>query len=925
MGISQHRSGKAQQRLPKIRISVTHGDLAFAKGPVMVGHYKDDAIVNAEAVLDRQLDGRLSARFALGLYPGNLGSHEVLLNHNHRHLKGAVVIGLGQIGTLTPGGLRSTFRDGVLKYALSCAESSEYATQPLQLSSLLIGSNDSGIPVEDAIRAMVMGAIEANQTLSGQTDHSGQILDSLEFVEIYEEEAALAQKILRRMVKNPQMEKEIEIERFLRESEGGFSRLAADDTSWWERLSIRAGKKGVLTFNFLSKRARAESELVATQRRIVDGFIEQATRNTSSDIKTAQALYELLVPHEFKSHALDNRNVLLILDEQSAIYPWELLEYRDNRRSFAAAAEAGMIRQLTTEYYRKQPVLNHNSKALVIGDPPSFAPELPGAQQEARMVFQKLRDHKFTANRLIRKSGLEIISALMSDDYQILHLAGHGVFNYVPEDPQNHPQSEAECLVQCKQANDPITGMILGDDMYLTPAVIAQMPTVPELVFINCCYLGHTADSRNLLSQSRHRLAANVATQLIRNGVSAVVAAGWAVDDNAASLFADVFYQSMLDGDNFGDAVRIARAQCRSRYPHSNTWGAYQCYGDPNYQLSSIATQHSARPAQTEGFISRREAVVELKNMVAKARVANEIQNKRIHQELESLCQSVPEKWMADAEILSVMGKAYGELELFAEAVGYYRKALRTENSEVSLKSVEQLANFEARLSLQKSGPENRAAALKLINASINRLKLINNLCTHHSGDTTHQLDNTVERLCLLGSCYKRKAMISSGAKRVGDLQDMYKFYEDADNAYFGKYHKINTYPRFGWLSAWWALSQLSRENQYKNIAEAKKRLEEARRDFDQQPSIQEQYWVDMAGIEFDLLEALFEETLADQQEQLLERYQGQFRVASSPRQTSSSLDSLRFFILMIERMSGSVKTMKKPLDELLKVLERGV
>jgi CHAT domain-containing protein/pimeloyl-ACP methyl ester carboxylesterase len=922
MGVSSHRR-KVVQPVPSIHLSVSHGDLAFATGPVIVGHYKDDAIVNAEAALDRQLNGRLSSRFSLGLYPGLPGSNEVLLNESYRQLKGAVVIGLGQIGSLTPGGLRTSFRDGVLKYTLTCAELPRLADKPVQLSSLLVGSSDSGIPLEDAIRAMVLGAMEANETIRRQTGGSGKVLESLEFIEIYEEEASLAQKILLRMEKNRQLGSAIDVEPFLCEKEGGFSRLAADDTSWWERLSIRADEDGALVFNFLSKRARAESELIATQRRIVDGFIEQATRQTGSDIKTAQALYELLVPHEFKSHALDNRNMLLILDEQSAIYPWELLEYRDDAHSLAPAAEAGMIRQLITEQYLQHPAVNRNNKALVVGDPPSFAPELPGAQQEATLVQKKLSDNKFNTTALIRKSGLEIIAALMSDDYQILHLAGHGVFNFVPDTRQRPPRTRSECVQQCEKRPEPVTGMILGDGMFLTPAEIAQMPTTPELVFINCCFLGKADDYRDLLSGARHRLAANVATQLIRNGVIAVVAAGWAVDDDAASLFADVFYDAMLNGRNFGDAVQEARRVCKSRYPHSNTWGAYQCYGDPNYRLCSGVSGPLSELHQ-QSFVSRREAVVKLKNIIARARVANQVQNASILEELESLRKSIPDAWMDDAELLSALGEAYGELEMFAEAVNYYRKALRSEKTEVSISSVEQLANFEARLSLQKSLQSDDKEALALIKASINRLELINELCTYESGIGDALLDNTVERLCLLGSCYKRKAMISHGAKREGDLQNMYKFYEDADNKYFAKYQKINSYPRLGWLSAWWVLSRLSREKRYRNLDEAKGKLIEAREDFEQRSHVYEDYWLAMTCIEFDLLQALMDNNLQEHWENLLQRYRDQFRIASSPRQISSSLDTLRFYSTMLAEMPQADRKLRQQLDKLLQALEKG-
>ena len=68
-------------------------------------------------------------------------------------------------------------------------------------------------------------------------------------------------------------------------------------------------------------------------------------------------------------------------------------------------------------------------------------------------------------------------------------------------------------------------------------------------------------------------------------GVRAVVAAGWAVDDDAAALFARTFYERMLSGVPFGRAVHQARAEVYRRFPRSNTWGAYQCYGDPDWKL----------------------------------------------------------------------------------------------------------------------------------------------------------------------------------------------------------------------------------------------------------------------------------------------------------------------------------------------------
>ena len=45
----------------------------------MVGHFKDDGIVSAEAVVDALLQRKLSQREAIGLYPGPIGTNLVHL------------------------------------------------------------------------------------------------------------------------------------------------------------------------------------------------------------------------------------------------------------------------------------------------------------------------------------------------------------------------------------------------------------------------------------------------------------------------------------------------------------------------------------------------------------------------------------------------------------------------------------------------------------------------------------------------------------------------------------------------------------------------------------------------------------------------------------------------------------------------------
>ena len=164
---------------------------------------------------------------------------------------------------------------------------------------------------------------------------------------------------------------------------------------------------------------------------------------------------------------------------------------------------------------------------------------------------------------------LAVYSAMHEQPWRVLHVAAHGVFEHAKDG-----------------SPEPLSGFVL-DNAVFTAADADQMSHVPDLVFINCCYLGQTrADAA--APRGLHRLAANLATQFIRMGARAVVAAGWAVDDAAARTFASVFYARMLDGALFGDAIIEARKQTFARHPLTNSWGAYQCYGDPSFSLATL-------------------------------------------------------------------------------------------------------------------------------------------------------------------------------------------------------------------------------------------------------------------------------------------------------------------------------------------------
>ncbi|MCJ7830474.1 MAG: CHAT domain-containing protein, partial [Desulfobacterales bacterium] len=639
LGARPRRQRPAKPIEPKVRVRVLHGDLAFARYPVAVGHYAGDTIISAEKALDLALDGRLSRRHQVGLYPGAVETCAVFANPRLRTSrdatpKGAIVVGLGRVGELSAASLNRSFARALLEYALHwkelVPETAGEADRPqgkvLGISSLLIGTGAGGVGVAEVVLAMLQAVLQTNRTLAdtGQPVRIGVV----ELIELWEDRAIQAVEALERYGQTSQLRDTIafEGEGAVVSAKGGLRRVTFEEPGgWWERLQIlggpREGECGEpgLRFVTMTRRARNEIRTLSTQRALVDRFIEQSIGTTQDNRTVARTLFDLLLPNELKEQALDQDHLVLLVDAESARYPWELLEDRWSPNGRPFAVEHGLLRQLATHTFRESVQAAVENNALVVGDPLSAFPELKGAQQEAEAVCRKLRtDGRFDVTRHIRPTVDQVIHALCAKPYRVLHLAGHGVYRYRPESDlvcracggQLPPQ------MQPTPTSEPVTGMVIGDGVFLTPGEVHQMRRIPELVFINCCHLGQVeADAGG----DFHHIAANLATEFINNGVRAVIAAGWAVDDAAADTFAISFYDALLSGRMLGDAVQSARRETFERHARTNTWGAYQCYGDPDYRLiTKIVLQEDPK---SETFYSPNAAVAALDNLRARLSV----------------------------------------------------------------------------------------------------------------------------------------------------------------------------------------------------------------------------------------------------------------------------------------------------------------
>ncbi|MBL8306784.1 MAG: CHAT domain-containing protein [Rubrivivax sp.] len=776
---ARRRARRASTAVPLIEVTVRHADLAYARHAVLVGHYEGDTIVSAEAALDARLDGALSRRRDLGLYPGAHGTHAVFFNDDPgRSPSGAVVVGLGTVGELAAGRLQTSLRDAMLEFALRLVQRNGAETGgttggrvAARLSCLLVGSGGAGLSVRESVETMLRAAAGANQRLVATQLDAKVLFTGLEFIELFEDMAIAAAREVGALAAAGDLQAAI---RFapaeVTEGPGRRKRRYFDaDVGWDQRIDIRE-EGDALRFAVATNRARADDVLATGQLKLADLFVRQASTTVTADRDVAGTLFELLLPPSFKASAPDQRDMVMIVDEGSARFPWELLEDRWSRNGLPLAIEAGMVRQFRTGADAR-PVQAVEQTALIIGNPDlegdtSFS-DLPGAREEAGAVRDLLRSHVPAADvaDLIDAKAADIVAALHRRPWRVLHLAGHGEheFRATPEAP-------------------PMSGMVIGRGTFLTPGDVAQMRSVPELVFINCCHLGKTGSAAG--GRRFGELAANLGAQFIQHGVRAVVCAGWAVDDAAAKTFATRFYEALFAGRPFRSAVKLARRATWEQHPGVNTWGAYHCYGDPGWRLERGNGGWDG--AVDPPYVSPREMLADLDNLAESARVqtsrerrSDEAVARAQRQAIERVLQRVPgaarEAWQGRADVAAGIGFAFAEARLFAEALQWLERALGARDGDCPVRAVEQAANLRVRLAAAKAAtlPRGDTEALDAVAEEIEG--------TIRELDFINQRAVTPERLLLLGSACKRLAWVRRDrAPRVEALLNMAQYYRSS-------------------------------------------------------------------------------------------------------------------------------------------------
>ena len=810
LGVSPR--GESGRWLQPIELRVVHGSLDYARFPLLVGHYLGDGMFGAIRRVDEKLQGQLAQVMALKLFNGS--DRNVLYlrprstDGQQPPFAGAVVLGLGQVGSLTPSTLAATVTRGVLRYAFEhmhqdCWASTE-GPMALRLSTLMLGTHVQAMSPRDCLAGLLQGVWRANQVLAADASLGRRVrMAELEVLEIEGNEALDMAYEVRRLLDRPEWKERFAWPAGVLEIRSGALRgyRPRGQGQVWQRLTVREDEFGGLKFELIAERARVESTQVQSEIASMKAYVDQLCDAGATGESAAaeqehlgQVLYRMLLPHTLKSRLVNLDRTVLVLDDKSAELPWELLapglaggEGSDVARPLAV--QGGLIRQRLTPEFRPVPGIPPGWDVLVIGEPDtggwfdaSGAPlrfnPLPGARQEARQVHALLeRDQRpWRVHKLEPGARFERVrTALLDRPWRVLHLAGHGMVNLWVRDV-----GEGEGRRAVRR-----TGMVLSNQQILTAGDVEQMDQAPELVFINCCYSGRDAsrDTGRETGRDAGRdgtagqaagrqlpmLAASLALQFIRMGSKAVVAAGWQVDDHDGITFAERFYEALLEGRRFGEAVLEARgAIWRDGRPRSNTWGAYQCYGDPDWRLIDEGPREAAWDEARSDLLrtakdcmSTWELAERIERLVG---VAGDGQAGQLLRQLDALIADLRadrerSRWLRNSVVRAAISEAYRALGAHRESLTWTLRGLRTAYSYLQFRHLEYAINSLSRLG-DDAAEAGHATAQDIVEGldQLDRLIAPQRLGLEPDLPEEAVADASSERACLLGSAYLRRA-----------------------------------------------------------------------------------------------------------------------------------------------------------------------
>jgi tetratricopeptide (TPR) repeat protein len=291
----------------------------------------------------------------------------------------------------------------------------------------------------------------------------------------------------------------------------------------------------------------------------------------------------------------DRKNVRIVANEPLEDLPFEALRMPEiydrtlmvNRFSIGYAPSVFMYKPLA---HRSPSILGgilvlapvsvhaamqENTDALVStvlsgGRENNFRAPLPLALKEVESIkalFGLECDVKLgpDANKMVLKK--------MAHKYQILHIAAHASVRQRPGD--------AHAILLSSDSSS---------DGNLNYSEISQLDLPCDLVVLSGCSGGQRSGTGDWGS---------LAGAFLEAGAASVIAAGWDLEDTAADLFFERFYESLLTGKTVGRSLQLAKISLiENGFNDPRLWGSFRLYGSDDPFTRTIQRNRESSTAQ---------------------------------------------------------------------------------------------------------------------------------------------------------------------------------------------------------------------------------------------------------------------------------------------------------------------------------------
>ena len=260
---------------------------------------------------------------------------------------------------------------------------------------------------------------------------------------------------------------------------------------------------------------------------------------------------------------LQESEIIIVPDNLLYPIPFAAL-MDDNGKYLSDTFRIRIVPSLTTLKLIQLSPVDYHSKtgALIVGEPDVsdvhyqgkllHLNPLPWARKEAEMIGRLLGVQPLLGMDATKQAVLKRIHSV-----SLIHFAAHG--------DDERGEIALSPISSC--------GIPHEEDYLLTMAEISQVRLTAKLVVLSCC---HSASG-----QIRAEGIVGIARAFLASGARAVLAALWAVEDEATMWFMNRFYERLVHGESASESLYQAMKSMReNHFSDVKQWAPFMLIGD---------------------------------------------------------------------------------------------------------------------------------------------------------------------------------------------------------------------------------------------------------------------------------------------------------------------------------------------------------